>query len=210
MQRPCCQWKSDDWRCPLDFSLKVRRLMNVKAVCRRMIRCFRPGGVGSPLPRLMTLCLVALAPVACGPSQDQSKISPIVIFQYCSGSVCGSSGSQDGSNQTFHVAPNLPIWVGVEGHSSLRGMKSLVLTPSYTFSCSQGNIGQSGVPDFIPPVTTTGGTGTLQLSLQQNWGPPNGHCQSGVPFASWSGFFTATAVSYNERSATAQLNLQSP
>jgi hypothetical protein len=158
--------------------------------------------------RALVTAAVVLATTRCGscPLPNQSKTPPTVRITYCVGNPCGPLKSGNG-----HVDPNQPLTVFVDGFSSLSGMESLQVTPSYSFMCSNGNLGQNG-DTLGTPTTVTATNQTLRLSLELDVGTPKDNwCRSSdIPFSGWSGGFSATALSKNGLSATGQLALQSP
>lgn len=154
---------------------------------------------------LSLVCIVLSLLIGC-PSPNQAKIPPTVRITYCTGNVCGSP--QPG---TAHIDPNQALTVLVDGFSSLSGMQTLEVDPGYSIQCSNGTVAQNVDVGTIPSKTTAP-TQTLRLSLEIDVGTPRDNwCQSSdIPFSSWSGSFTATAISKNGLSTTAQLSLQSP
>lgn len=151
------------------------------------------------------ICAIAAMLAGC-PLPDQSKVPPTVRITYCTGNPCGPAQSSNA-----HIDPNQPLTVFVDGFSSLSGMQSLEVDPSYSFLCSNGQLGQSGQVDTIPSKTTATSQ-TVRLSIELDVGTPKDHwCKSSdIPFSSWSGGFKTTAVSKNGLSTTAQLSLQAP
>lgn len=167
--------------------------------------------ITSTLPALITqnsvgiLSIMCLAVLISGcPLPTQDTVPPTVRITYCTGNVCGQSGNG-------HVDPNQPLTIFVDGFSSLSGMQSLEVSPGYSFICSNGSVAQSGTVDTVP-IKTTAQNQTLRLSLEVDVGTPKDNwCRSSdIPFSSWSGGFTATAISKNGLSAAAQLTLQAP
>ena len=137
---------------------------------------------------------------------DQSKVPPTVRIQWCSGAACGPLQSGNA-----HIDPNQPLTVFVDGFSSLSGMQSLEVDPDFSIQCSNGQIAQNVDVTTIPSKTKATSQ-TLRLSLEIDVGTPkdNWCTNPGIPFSSWSGGFTAKAVSKNGLSATGQVSLQAP
>ena len=140
---------------------------------------------------------------------DQSKVPPTIYLTFTSG-----NGSPTGANNStpIHVDPNQPVSIFVDAYSSLSGLKSLELDPDTSFNCINGEIGQEGNPTYAPIIKTAPATPgpTLKLSAEMDLGTPASACPAGWK-VSWSGSFSAKAVSYNGLSTTSgTLNLVSP
>jgi len=151
--------------------------------------------------------MVVLGMISLGSCPNQSTVPPTVRIQWCSGATCGPLQSGNA-----HIDPNQPLIVFVDGFSSLSGMKSLEVDPDYSVLCSNGTIAQSPEIFTTPSKTTATSSNTLRLSLEIDVGTPKDNlCQnSGIPFASWSGSFSATAISNNGLSGTGQVSLSAP
>ena len=137
---------------------------------------------------------------------NQNKTPPTVRIQWCSGATCGPLQSGNA-----HIDPNQPLIVFVDGFSSLSGMQSLEVDPDYSIQCSNGQVAQN-VDVTTMPSKTTAASQTLRLSLEIDVGTPkDSWCKnSDIPFSTWSGSFSAKAISNNGLSATGQVSLQAP
>ncbi|HXM40442.1 MAG TPA: hypothetical protein VN924_04275 [Bryobacteraceae bacterium] len=168
-------------------------------------RLRRKISTGKPIWAALTgvLCFAG-----CG---NQSTTPPTAELTYTSGSTnSGVAGGQGLPVQ--HVSPDLPISLEARGFSSLSGMQSLEIDPvgDLTYTCIQGEIGQSSDALLAPTKTVATGT-TTELDLFSNLTAPKANCNKGYSLSNWSVAFTATALSKNGlKTTTKTLSLQSP
>jgi hypothetical protein len=162
--------------------------------CRRILSF-------APL-KLLLMCLIVPVLAGC-PLPDQSKIPPTIRIRYSSGDRFDLSGNGC-------VYADQPLTIVVDAYSSLSGLKSLEVVPSYSFTCSNGQVAQSGTA-FTTPTTKTPSGLILHLQAEVDVGSPkDNYCQSGIPFSFWAGSFKVTAVSNNGLSIIQQLSLTAP
>jgi hypothetical protein len=141
---------------------------------------------------------------------NQNQVPPTVRLSFTSGSTSGTVDQTNGL-PVQHVAPGQSIAFTATGFSSLTGLQSIEIDPSEGFTCSSGQVGQSGSPTMVPIVKNASGSPPpLSLAVDFNDGPPQNWCTS-LPFSSWSGTFQAVAVGMNGLKTSSQpLNLVSP